>query len=183
MSDLEAKPHIVKDMPQGEPINYAPYANSQQQNPASPLIYTNEPVTNYQMPYATAQPIENGYAIRGITVPHDGRQPIFDDEMLVQVMPQARANQVIIVNPTGSVPTVCTSRNPQLFFCVEDNKPFVSQVRYQSSAGEWICWILLFILLFPFSLFFLCCIPVGSSAAVHYCPQCGREVGRVPTML
>jgi len=184
MSDLEAQQqgHIVKNMPtDAEAQKYAASSNVIQQG--SP-VYTGEPVTDYPMPYATAQPINGGYAIRGIVVPHDGRQPIFNDDMLVDVIPGSSANQVIIVNPTGpSVPTVCTSSGPQLFFCVNDNKTLVSQVRYKRSMGGLVCWIILFILLFPFSLFFLICLPFGNEVAIHYCPQCGREVGAVPTLL
>ena len=182
MSDLEGQqPHIVKNIPDDlRAQQYAPSATVQQASP----IYTGEPVTEYPMPYATAQQINGGYAIRGIVVPHDGRQPIFNDDMLVEVIPASRANQVVIMNaPAAAVPTVCTSTSPQLFFCVNDNKTLVSQVRYKRDFGGLVCWIILFILLFPFSLFFLLCMPFGNEVAIHYCPQCGRQVGVVPTAL
>ena len=168
---LQAPTHTDATQTPPPPLNQYPYPN-----------YTNEPVTNYPMPYATVKPINNGYTIQGIVIPHDGRQVIFDDDLLGNVIPAQGANQIIIVNPTQSVPTICTSAAPQLFYCPFDNKTLVSTVRYKSNFWIWFWWILLFILLFPFSIFFLFCFPFGFQEVVHICPQCGREVGRTPSL-
>ncbi len=180
MQDTEAQKPSKPDF-------YAPTQTDATQTPPLPTQYpgpkyTNEPVTNYPMPSATIQPINNGYTIQGIVMPYDGRQAIFDDDLIGNVVPAQGVNKIIIVNPAEPLPTVCTSPAPQLFYCIFDNKALVSTVSYDSNCWVWFWWILLFVLLFPFSLFFFFCFPIGFQEVVHTCPQCGRVVGRVPSM-
>jgi len=138
-------------------------------------------IANPQVQYVTAQPINNGYTIQGIVVPYDNRQVMFNDDVLVDIIP-AQKTQVIIANQPQPLNTVCTSGVPQLFYCTTDKKTLVSQVKYKTDKGMLCCWICLFILLFPFSLFFIFCWPLGYREAIHTCPECHREVGRVPTL-
>jgi len=146
--------------------------------------YQQPPTVIYQpMQYVTAQPINNGYTIQGIVVPRDDRQIMFNDDVLIDVVPQQKT-KVVIMKPQESTPTVCTSPMPQLFYCTVDKKTLVSEVRYKTNYGMLCCWICLFVWLFPFSIIFLCCFPcMGYKEVIHTCPDCRRNVGRAPCLM
>jgi len=137
-----------------------------------------------QVQYVVAQPIPNGYTVQGITVPYNSNQAMFNDDVLLDVVP-AQKTKVIITDPTatGPVSTVCTSSSPQLFYCTICRKTLVSKVKYKSDMAGTCCGIFLFIICFPWSLLFCCCLPCGGAIAVHKCPECGTQVGAVPAML
>jgi len=133
------------------------------------------------MTTATVQPINQGYVVRGIVVPHDSRQVIFNDDLLVDIA-QPTSGPIIITNPTQSttsVPIIATSMHSQLLYCPVCKKTVLSSVRTETSYGAFCCWLLFMILLFPFSLLCLCFMPFPYELAVHTCPTCGTNLGTV----
>lgn len=54
-----------------------------------------------QVQYVMAQPIPNGYTVQGITAPYDGRQVMYNDDVMLEVMP-VQKTKVIIANQAGT---------------------------------------------------------------------------------
>ena len=132
-------------------------------------------IANPAVQYATIRPVNPVYV-----VPNNSRQVMYaNDDVFVDVVPVPKTKVIVANQP---VPAVCTSSVPQLFYCTTDKKELISQVKYKSDKGMLCCWICLFILCFPFSLLFLLCWPLGYREAIHTCPECHKEVGRVPML-
>jgi len=114
-------------------------------------------------------------------VPNNSRQVMYANDVVVDIVPTQKA-KLVIGDQTPPLNTFCTSRAPQLFYCTVCKKELVSRVKYKYDKGFLCCWIFLFIICFPWSLLFLCCWPLGYKEAIHKCPECRREVGRVPML-
>jgi len=103
----------------------------------------------------------------------------------VLVQPQVYYQQPAMIEvtmPGNNVPTVPRGRRPEPFFCGLCQKSQVSQTEFQTGNGSLLlgaglciigCWIC--------APFVFC--TEDCQDAVHYCPQCKREVGRQKFLL
>jgi len=168
--------------PPAQSIPIPDNTSRQGQIPEAPSTYpptSNQPVTNQPIPQYNIQPINGGYTIQGIQIPYNSQQPMFNDSMVLNVLPPQNYNPIAIVNPTVPPPTVCTSTRPQLFYCTNCKKVQISRVTVKTDYLKIFLFILLFLVLLVFLFFVFICIPFSFKKVVHTCPQCGKQVGVV----
>jgi len=105
--------------------------------------------------------------------------PTFEQQPNEVVYAQAGGRQGNIVTdaqPMSGMPTMPKGRDPQKFLCPTCANPEITYVRY-----EWGFWTFIWFVIWLFVFFPLAFLPVFVKSlkdAVHYCSNCGREVGR-----
>jgi len=101
--------------------------------------------------------------------PGGQQNPVYQQPMVALPMPQ-----VVEVQQVNSLPTECTDRFPEQFYCTTCQKTYVSRIETVWGCGS-CAWCLA--CSFSVILSFLPCCVDGLRDVVHYCPECDKEVG------
>ena len=97
-------------------------------------------------------------------------------------LPSGRQDVVVVVpvvaqQSVNGLPTRCSGRQPQQFYCVACQKAQVSSTHHKLGLGSltWAACCIVFVMPCLFCLP-LCC--PACQEVEHRCPQCKREVGK-----
>ena len=112
------------------------------------------------------------------------QQPMYGqggmNQPVMMMQPQMGAPDSIQMKNPGYPREIKGSRNPTQFHCQNCNDVKLSLVSYEIGAGTWIA-VLIACCFYPCCVCLPCCID-SCKDAVHTCPSCSKEVGRIASM-